>query len=72
MPRWEAEMEARWPRVAASQAVRPTWRDKGGQEAKPSKFAEKYAILGARAPGHQASGQIWALRGAVGTYINME
>ena len=65
-------MEARWPREPASQAKRPTWRGKGGQEAKPSKIAERYAILGARPSGHQASGWVCALRGEVGMYINME
>ena len=65
-------MEPRWPREPASQAKRPTWRAKGTQEAKPSKFAERYAILRARAPGHQASGWVCALRGVVGMYTNME
>ena len=72
MPQWEAEMEPRWPREPASQARRPTWRAKGTQEAKPSKFAERYAIFGARAPGQQASGWVPALGGEVGMYINME
>ena len=46
-------MEARWHKEAASKAKSPTWRAKGGQEAKPSKFAERYATFGARASDHQ-------------------
>ena len=72
MPRWEAEMEARWHKEAASKAKSPTWRAKGGQEAKPSKFAERYATFGASASDHQANGQVSASGGEEGMYINME